>query len=46
MPSVVASANELALRAMIIETWVQVAPISLPRLRSGVNRYRYDVGDR
>ena len=39
-------ANELVLRAMAIDTWVQVAPISLPRLARGVNKCRYDVGDR
>ena len=39
-------ANELVLRTMNVETWVQVAPISLPRLASGVNKCRYDVGDR
>ncbi len=39
-------ANDLVLREMKIETWVQVAPISLPRLKSGVNQCRYDMGDR
>ncbi len=39
-------ANDLVLRAMAIDTWVQVAPISLPRLARGVNKCRYDVGDR
>ncbi len=39
-------ANETVLRAMTIRTWVQVAPISLPRLASGVNKCRYDIGDR
>lgn len=39
-------AKELALRAMRIETWVQVAPISLPRLKKGVNHCRYEIGDR
>jgi hypothetical protein len=39
-------ANQLVLRTMTIDTWVQVAPISLPRLKSGVNRCRYDLGDR
>ena len=38
--------DELVLRAMTIDTWVQVAPISLPRLKSGVNRCRYEMGDR
>ena len=39
-------AGQAALRSMRIETWVQVAPISLPRLTAGQNRCRYDVGDR
>ena len=39
-------AGSTALRSMTIETWVQVAPISLPRLKAGVNRCRYDIGDR
>ena len=34
------------LRTLDIRTWVQVAPISLPRLKSGENRCRYDIGDR
>ncbi|MEE8450321.1 MAG: hypothetical protein V3R99_00350 [Thermoguttaceae bacterium] len=39
-------ADELVLRRMTIETWVQVAPISLPRLVSGENRCSYEMGDR
>ncbi len=39
-------AGELVLRMMTVATWVQVAPISLPLLRRGVNRCRYDLGDR
>jgi len=39
-------ANDLALRALTVDTWVQVAPISLPRLERGLNRCRYDIGDR
>ncbi len=39
-------AQELALRSMTLDTWVQVAPISLPRLANGLNRCRYDLGDR
>jgi hypothetical protein len=35
-----------AIRSMSIDTWVQVAPISLPRLKKGANRLRYDAGDR
>lgn len=38
--------NDLALRAMTIRTWVQVAPISLPRLAQGLNKCRYELGDR
>jgi hypothetical protein len=38
--------RELAVKALSIDTWVQVAPISLPRLKRGVNHLRYDVGDR
>ena len=34
------------LRSMAIDTWVQVAPISLPRLKKGANHLRYDAGDR
>lgn len=33
-------------RSLAIDTWVQVAPISLPRLKKGTNRLRYDAGDR
>jgi hypothetical protein len=40
------NANELALRELSMETWVQVAPISLPRLARGRNRCRYELGDR
>lgn len=39
-------AGATVLRSLAIRTWVQVAPISLPRLRRGANRCRYDVGDR
>jgi hypothetical protein len=39
-------AGDLVMRTMSIKTWVQVAPISLPRLKEGVNRCRYDIGDR
>jgi hypothetical protein len=35
-----------ALRSLAIDTWVQVAPISLPRLRQGVNHLTYEGGDR
>jgi hypothetical protein len=39
-------AGDVAIRSMAIDTWVQVAPISLPRLKKGANRLRYDAGDR
>ncbi len=39
-------AGEVVLRTMTVRTWVQVAPISLPRLKSGANKCRYEVGDR
>jgi hypothetical protein len=39
-------AGDLALRRLSIESWVQVAPIGLPRLARGVNRCRYELGDR
>ena len=35
-----------AIRSMAIDTWVQVAPPSIPRLKAGANRLRYDCGDR
>jgi len=34
------------IRSLAIDTWVQVAPISLPRLKKGTNRLCYDAGDR
>jgi hypothetical protein len=40
------AAKQAAVAALSIDTWVQVAPISLPRLKRGVNHLRYDVGDR
>ena len=39
-------AGDAAVRSMSIDTWVQVAPISLPRLKQGRNKLRYDAGDR
>ena len=39
-------AGELVLRSLRLETWVQVAPISLPRLAQGRNRCTYALGDR
>ncbi len=38
--------GQTAVRSMAIDTWVQVAPISLPRLKPGANKCRYDCGDR
>lgn len=35
-----------AIRSLVIDTWVQVAPISLPRLKKGENHLRYEMGDR
>ena len=39
-------AGQAAVRSMAIDTWVQVAPISLPRLKAGANKCRYELGDR
>ena len=39
-------AGELVLKTMKIDTWVQVAPMSLPQLKRGTNRCRYEMGDR
>jgi len=38
--------GQAAIRALAIDTWVQVAPISLPRLKQGTNHLRYDADDR
>jgi hypothetical protein len=35
-----------AIKALALDTWVQVAPISLPRLKRGENHLRYEAGDR
>ena len=35
-----------AIKSLVIDTWVQVAPISLPRLKKGKNHLRYEIGDR
>lgn len=35
-----------AIKSLEIYTWVQVAPISLPRLKKGDNHLRYEIGDR
>ncbi len=39
-------AGDLVLTSLSIETWVQVAPMSLPQLKSGLNHCRYEMGDR
>ncbi|MBM4027837.1 MAG: hypothetical protein FJ280_20915 [Planctomycetes bacterium] len=38
--------GQIAIKSLRIGTWVQVAPISLPRLKRGENHLRYEVGDR
>jgi hypothetical protein len=35
-----------AIKSINIDTWVQVAPINLPRLKKGKNQFRYELGDR
>ena len=35
-----------AIKSITIDTWVQVAPISLPRLKKGTNHLQYKLGDR
>lgn len=35
-----------AIKSITIDTWVQVAPISLPRLKKGTNHLQYQLGDR
>ncbi len=37
--------GEQAVKSLTIDTWVQVAPISLPRLRRGTNHLKYETGD-
>jgi hypothetical protein len=39
-------AEEAAIKSLKIDTWVQVAPISLPVLKKGSNRFTYETGDR
>lgn len=39
-------AGDLLLRSLKLETWVQVAPMSLPQLKRGTNHCRYELGDR
>jgi len=38
--------EEAAIKSLKIDTWVQVAPISLSRLRKGKNQFQYNIGDR
>ncbi len=38
--------NAPAIKSLKIDTWVQVAPISLPRLKKGKNHFQYNLGDR
>ena len=38
--------KQAAIESLSIDTWVQVAPISLPRLTKGENHLQYEVGDR
>ncbi len=38
--------EEAAFKSLKIDTWVQVAPISLPRLRKGRNNFEFNIGDR
>jgi len=35
-----------AIKSVTIDTWVQVAPISLPGLKKGKNHLHYELGDR
>lgn len=39
-------AGEAAIKSLQIDTWVQIAPTSLPRLKKGLNHLRYETGDR
>jgi hypothetical protein len=34
-----------AVKSLTIDTWVQVAPISLPVLKKGINHLKYETGD-
>jgi hypothetical protein len=38
--------DNAAIKSLEVNTWVQVAPISLPRLKKGTNHLRYEIGDR
>lgn len=38
--------GEGAIKSLAIDTWVQAAPISLPRLKKGINHLKYEAADR
>jgi hypothetical protein len=38
--------GQAAIKTLALDTWVQIAPISLPRLKKGENHLRYEAGDR
>ncbi len=44
--SFVGKAHQSLLESLRIQTWVQVAPASLPRLKEGTNQLRYQTGDK
>jgi len=37
--------GQKAVKSLSIDTWVQVAPISLPVLKNGINHLKYETGD-
>ncbi|MHC4111943.1 MAG: hypothetical protein ACYSUY_12780 [Planctomycetota bacterium] len=37
--------GKFVVKSLTIDTWVQVAPISLPKLRKGINHLKYEAGD-
>jgi len=39
-------AGEPAITSLAIDTWVQAAPVSLPRLKKGINHLKYEAADR
>ena len=39
-------AGESALQSLKVTTWTQLAPLSLPRLKAGVNHLEFQVGDK
>ena len=44
--SVTGNTGDTAIYTMVVDTWVQIAPISLPRLMKGNNKLRFEFGDR